>query len=174
MKLFVGMTTRMRLEEILRWVPVFTAHSIKKILEVVVQLETRIAPQRAIDFRYIKDNKEQFVNIFETCDRLGLVEIIEFKHDYNEQLVIQFYSTLFLEKNDSRHFWWMTEDKEYRAPLSEFVAALGIKMVDPNDTNFFRLDDDDLTKKPSELDGCYYPPNKANCAWEYWTPLVLV
>jgi hypothetical protein len=104
---------------------------------VILQLETRIAPQRAINFGYIKDNKEQFVNIFETCDRLVLVDIMEFKHDYNEQLVIQFYSTLFLEKNDSMHFRWMTEDKEYRAPFSEFAAALGIKMVDPNDTNFF-------------------------------------
>jgi hypothetical protein len=128
---------------------------------VILQLETRIAPQRAIDFGYIKDNKEQFVNIFETCDRLGLVEIMEVKHDYNEQLVIQFYSTLFLEKNDYRNFRWMNEDKEYHVPLSEFVAALGIKMVDPNDTNFFCLHDNDLRMKPSELDGCYYPPNKA-------------
>jgi hypothetical protein len=60
---------------------------------------------------------------------------MEVKHDYNEQLVIQFYSTLFLEKNNSWNFWWMNEDKEYHVPLSEFVAALGIKMVDPNDTN---------------------------------------
>jgi hypothetical protein len=55
----------------------------------------------------------------------------------------------------------MTEDKQYHAPLSEFFVALGIKIVDPNYTNFFRLHDDDLKKKPSELDGCYYPPNKA-------------
>jgi hypothetical protein len=93
-----------------------------------------------------------------------------------KKLVIQFYSTLFLEKNDSRHFRWMTEDKEYCAPLSEFAAALGIKMVDPNDTTFFRLHDDDLTKKPSELDGCYYPYYKAKnvVLWQYWRTLALV
>jgi hypothetical protein len=75
---------------------------------VILHLETKIAPKRAIDFGYIKDNKEQFVNIFETCDRAGLVKIMEFKHDYNEQLVMQLYSTLYLEKNDSRHFRCMT------------------------------------------------------------------
>ena len=129
-------------------------------LQVIVPLETKIAPQRAIDFGHIKANKEHFVNIFETCDRLGLVDIMQFKQDYNVQLVTQFYSTLFLEKDESRHFRWMTEEVECRAPLSEFAAALGIKMVDPNDTNFFRLHDDDLTKKPNELDGCYYPASK--------------
>lgn len=129
--------------------------------EVILALENKIAPQRAIDFEHIKKNKDKFVNIFETCDRLGLVDIMKFKHDYDEEVVMQFYATLFLEKDDGRrYFRWMTEDNEYRAPLSEFAAAIGIQMVDPGDTNFTRLHDDSLSKKPSELDECYYPSSR--------------
>ena len=59
----------------------------------------------------------------------------------------------------------MTEGEEHRAPLSEFGAAIGVQMVDPGDTNFTRLHDDYLAKKPSELDGCYYPNRigRASC-----------
>jgi len=132
--------------------PMFRTVIQQKIYEeVILALDTKIAPQKAIDFDHIRDNKEQFFNIYETCDRLGLVDIMKFQHDYNEEVVMQFYATFFLEKNDSRHFRWMTEDKEHRAPLSKFVEATGIKMADPDDTNFFRLHDDDFTRKPDEL-----------------------
>ena len=73
---------------------------------------------------------------------------------------MQFYATLFLEKDDARHFRWMTDDKEYRAPLSLFAEALGIDMVDPADTNFLRLHDDHITRKPHELDDCYETATK--------------
>ena len=117
---------------------------------MILALDTKIAPQKAIDFVHIKKNKEQFVNIFETCDRLGLVDIMEFKCDYIEQMVMQFYATLYLEKDDGpRYFRWMTEGKEHCAPLSEFAAAIGVQMVDPGDNNFTRLHDDYLAKKPS-------------------------
>ena len=46
--------------------------------EVSLALDTKIAPQKAIDFEHIKKNKNTFVNIFEACDRLGLVDIIKF------------------------------------------------------------------------------------------------
>jgi hypothetical protein len=125
--------------------------------EVLLALEKKLSPQKAIDFEHIKKHKDKFVNIFETCDRLGLVDIMEFKHDYNEQVLLQFYATIFLEKDDAKHFRWMTETKEYRAPLSQFAEAIGIKMVDPDDTNFFRLHEEGFTRKPHELDDCYYP-----------------
>ena len=51
-------------------------HSTKIIEEVILALDTKIAPQKAIDFVHIKENKEQFVNIIETCDRMGLVDIM--------------------------------------------------------------------------------------------------
>ena len=54
----------------------------------------------------------------------------------------------------------MTEDKEYRAPLSKFAEALGIDIVDPADTNFFCLHDDDFTRKPHELAECYDPSGR--------------
>ena len=92
--------------------------------EVILALDTKIAPQKAIDFEHIKKNKDTFVNIFEACDRLGLVDIMKFQHDYDEEVVMQFYATLYLEKDDGpRYFRWMTEGEEHRAPLSEFCCS---------------------------------------------------
>lgn len=76
--------------------PMFRTITQQKIFEeVILALDTKIAPHKAIDFAHIKKNKDKFVNIFETCDRLGLVDIMSFKCDYNEELVMQFYTTFF-------------------------------------------------------------------------------
>ena len=138
--------------------PMFRTNIHKKIFEeVILALDTKIAPQKVIDFVHIQKFDQTFVNVFQTCQRLGLAEIMEFKNDYNKEVVMQFYATLFLEKDADRHFRWMTKDREYRVPLSKFAEALGIDMVDPTDTNFFRLHDDDFTRKPHELAECYDP-----------------
>ena len=90
----------------------------KKIYEeVILALDTKIGPQKAIDFEYIKRFGNIFVNVFETCHRLGLVDIMEFRNNYNEKVVMQFYATMFLEKDVDRHFRWMTNDTDYRAHL---------------------------------------------------------
>ena len=53
---------------------------------MILALDTKIAPQKAIDFEHIKKNKNTFVKIFEACDRLGLVDIMKFQHDYDEEV----------------------------------------------------------------------------------------
>lgn len=53
--------------------PMFRTVIQQKIYEeVILALETKIAPQRAIDFEHIKENSYKFGNIFETCDRARL------------------------------------------------------------------------------------------------------
>lgn len=72
--------------------------------EIIISHDTKISPQKAIDFNYICQHRDQFVNIYETCERHGLVHIMSLQHDYNEEVMMQFFSALYLDVGDSSLF----------------------------------------------------------------------
>jgi hypothetical protein len=41
---------------------------------------------------------------------------MELKYDWNDEVILQFYSTLYLDKKSSKLFW-MTEDEIYSVSL---------------------------------------------------------
>jgi hypothetical protein len=51
---------------------------------------------------------------------------MELKYDWNDKVILQFYSTLYLDNKSSKLFW-MTEDKIYSVSLVRFVAILGLQ-----------------------------------------------
>ena len=66
----------------------FHTHIQKSIYEdVILGLNQKIAPQKAIDFKHIDDldDHEWFRNIHELCQRLGLAHIMKFENYYNEK-----------------------------------------------------------------------------------------
>jgi hypothetical protein len=51
---------------------------------------------------------------------------MELKYDWNDEVILQFYSTLYLDKKSSKLFW-MTEDEIYSVSLVKFAAILGLQ-----------------------------------------------
>jgi hypothetical protein len=56
----------------------------------------------------------------------GIKDVMELKYDWNDEVILQFYSTLYLDKK-SNPLFWMTEDEIYSVSLIRFTAILGIK-----------------------------------------------
>jgi hypothetical protein len=56
----------------------------------------------------------------------GIKDAMELKYDWNDEVILQFYSTLYLDKKSNTLFW-MTEDEIYSVSLIRFTAILGIK-----------------------------------------------
>ena len=48
---------------------------------------------------------------------------MEFQHDWNTEVVAQFYATLYVEE-DERHMHWMLEGQWYSVDYDAFVALL--------------------------------------------------
>jgi hypothetical protein len=47
-------------------------------------------------------------------------------HDYDENIIAQFYATIFLNKTNDREMIWMTRDKVMRATWAQFGVCLGL------------------------------------------------
>jgi hypothetical protein len=50
---------------------------------------------------------------------------MELKYDWNDEVILQFYSTLYFDKKSNK-FFWMTEDEIYSVSLVRFVVILGL------------------------------------------------
>jgi hypothetical protein len=53
-------------------------------------------------------------------------DVIELKYDWNDEVILQFYSIMYLDEKSSKLFW-MTEDEIYSVSLVRFAAILGLK-----------------------------------------------
>jgi hypothetical protein len=125
--------------------------------DVIQALKDKISPQKAIDFNYLIEKRDKFGNLHVLCERLGLRDITEFQYYYNEEIICQVYTTVFVEEVEPKWFWWKTENHTYRGSLSDLAEALGITMAVGNaDERFIRLHDDD-PKKPTHMAMCYHP-----------------
>jgi hypothetical protein len=51
---------------------------------------------------------------------------MELKYDWNDEVILQFYSTLYLDKKSNKLFW-MIEDEIYSISLVRFAAILGLQ-----------------------------------------------
>jgi hypothetical protein len=66
------------------------------------------------------------LKLFLLVEHHGIKDVMELKYDWNDEVILQFYSTLYLDKKSNTLFW-MTEDEIYSVSLIRFTAILGIK-----------------------------------------------
>jgi hypothetical protein len=73
-----------------------------------------------------KNNCPAFAEVIASCEHHRIKDVMELKYDWNDDVILQFYSTLYLDKKSSKLFW-MTEDEIYSVSLVRFVAILGLQ-----------------------------------------------
>jgi hypothetical protein len=66
-----------------------------------------------------------FNRILEACDLHGITDLLQFKHNWNQEIISEFYSTLFYDKKE-RIFMWMTNGRRFHVKLARFVQILGL------------------------------------------------
>jgi hypothetical protein len=81
-----------------------------------------------MDWAYIEKHRKDcptFKDVLEMCEYHGLKKIMTFQYDWNEEVILQFYSTFFFHKN-STGITWMTNGTKYSISIGRFASILGI------------------------------------------------
>jgi hypothetical protein len=66
-----------------------------------------------------------FNRILEACDFNGITDLLQFKHNRNQEIIAEFYSTILFDKK-GRIFMWMTNGRRFNVKLSQFAQILGL------------------------------------------------
>lgn len=79
-------------------------------------------------------NDDIFTQIAEACEVKGLKCILAYKHDWNTEIIAQFFATVyFVERAKDMRQWvlqWRTEGVDYSITYERFAALLGFGEAD--------------------------------------------
>jgi hypothetical protein len=85
-----------------------------------------VVKQQYVDIEYMRNKKDTLFNrVLEACDLHGITDLLQFRYNWNQEIIYEFYSTLFYDKKE-RIFMWMTNDKRFHVRLAQFAQILGL------------------------------------------------
>jgi hypothetical protein len=74
----------------------------------------------------MRNKKDMHFNrILEACDLHGITDLLQFRYNWNQEIIFEFYSTLFCDKKE-RIFMWMTNGRRFHVKLAQFAQILGL------------------------------------------------
>jgi hypothetical protein len=82
----------------------------------------------------MRNKKDMHFNrVLEACDLHGITNMLQFRHNWNQEIISEFYSTLFYDKKE-RIFLLMTNGRRFHVKLAQFAQILGLssQLVIPN------------------------------------------
>jgi hypothetical protein len=72
----------------------------------------------------MRNKKDMHFNrVLETCALHGFTDLLQFRHNWNQEIISEFYSTLFYDKKE-RIFIWMTNGRRFHVKLAQFAQIL--------------------------------------------------
>jgi hypothetical protein len=82
--------------------------------------------QQYVDIEYMRNKKDMHFNrILEACDLHGITDLLQFRHNWNQEIISEFYSTLFYDKKE-RIFMSMNNGRRFHVKLTQFAQILGL------------------------------------------------
>lgn len=144
---------------------------------VVTGLDTPVVPQKTIDWNFIRANEQHFQGVEQACMDRNVFGLTEFKQDWCEEVILQFYATLYID--DDKTMWWMTNGKRYTCTFQEFALFLGFASFDKDEENQkTRIHAAKGSLSPSELSALYpasalQKPDYVRGSIKYMLPLPL-
>jgi hypothetical protein len=85
-----------------------------------------VVKQQYVDIKYMRNKKDMHFNrILEACDLHGITDLLKFWHNWNQEIISEFHSTLFYDKKE-RIFMWMTNGRRFHVKLAQFALILGL------------------------------------------------
>jgi hypothetical protein len=85
-----------------------------------------IVPCMYVDWKYYEDMNDPFFNEdIAKCKEMGLYDIMGFRYDWNEEILAQFFSSLYHDEMEIA-FYWTTEGAKYGVDYMTFSRILGL------------------------------------------------
>jgi hypothetical protein len=92
---------------------------------VVYPKSSPVVKQQFVDIEYMRNKKDMHFNrVLEACNLHGITDLLQFRHNWNQEIISEFYSTLFYDKKE-RIFMWMTNSRRFHVRLAQFAQILG-------------------------------------------------
>jgi hypothetical protein len=89
-----------------------------------------VVKQQYVNIEYMRNNKDMHFNrILETCDLHGITDMLQFRYNWNQEIISEFYSTLLYDKKEMI-FMWMTNDRWFHVKLARFAQILELSQLD--------------------------------------------
>jgi hypothetical protein len=134
-----------------------------------------VVNQHHINVEYMRKNSEYFGEALAMCEEFGLIPLMQFVHNWDEELVVQFYSTVYFTEDDDRTIKWLTNGRLLEATWEEFGDSLGYPILDTSkdeDANGWRCHYSDYvdhkdTMAPLYIWGHENPDKTSTLAPEY-------
>jgi hypothetical protein len=74
----------------------------------------------------MRNKKDMHFNrILEACDLHDITDLLQFRQNWNQEIISEFYSTLLYDKKE-RIFMWITNGRRFHAKLAQFAQILGL------------------------------------------------
>jgi hypothetical protein len=91
----------------------------------VLYLRTSLVVQHQwVHIDYMRQKKDMHFNrVLEACDFHGITDLLQFHHNWNQEVITEFYSTRFFDKKE-RFFPWMTNGRRFTIKLTQFAQIL--------------------------------------------------
>jgi hypothetical protein len=83
-----------------------------------------VVKQQYVDIEYMRKKKDMHFNrVLKACDLLGITDLLQFRHNWKQKIISEFYSTLFYDKKE-RIGLWMTNGRRFHVRLAQFAQIL--------------------------------------------------
>jgi hypothetical protein len=80
-----------------------------------------VVKQQYVDIEYMRNEKDIYFNrILKACDMHGITDLLRFRYNWNQEIISEFYSTLFYDKKE-RISMWMTNGRRFQMKLPQFA-----------------------------------------------------
>jgi hypothetical protein len=91
-----------------------------------------MANSQWMDWAYMESKHDPiFDKVIAACTAKHLREVLAFKMDWNNEIIAQFYATLYFEEcGETRKLHWMTEGQWYEVSYAQFARLLGFRRKD--------------------------------------------
>jgi hypothetical protein len=124
-----------------------------------------VVKHQYVDIEYMRNKKDMHFNmILEACDLHGITDLLQFRHNWNQEIISEFYSTLFYDKKE-RIFMWMTNVRRFHVKLAQFtqILVLSSQLDIPKKLHSGRVMMDREMTPMYVQDGGFQPPKVDGC-----------
>ena len=80
---------------------------------------------KSVNIEHMQNDPEYFGEALALCEQFDIVKIITFNHDFDPELVAQFYATVYFGTDDARTLTWMTLGRRMQTTWKTFMNSLG-------------------------------------------------
>jgi hypothetical protein len=92
-----------------------------------------VVNQHHINVEHMRKNPEYFGEALAMCEEFGLLQLMQFTQNWDEDLVVQFFSTVYFIEDEHKIIKWLTNGRLLEATWVEFGDSLGYPILDTSE-----------------------------------------